>query len=49
MEIANYFILIKPIEEEIKDHQHWEDYHHTVEEGGYIVIGNLLTVHGSNG
>ena len=49
LQIVNYLVLVQPIEEELKEHQYWEDYHNTVEEGGYIVIGNLLLVHGSNG
>ena len=49
LQIVNYLVLVQPIEEELKDHHYGEDYHHTVEEGGYVVIGNLLHVHGSNG
>ena len=44
-----YLVLIQPVEEELKDHKHREDYGNAVEEGGCIVIGNLLHVHGSNG
>ena len=49
LQIVNYLVLVQPIEEELKDHQYGETYNHIVEEGGYVVIGNLLHVHDSNG